>query len=117
MVLKFTLAASVMLLTLVQCRPASTDVLIWPLVLAVQIAPRFAVDNTKSTMDAPPPRPPPAAGAAGAPAAGAGGAGGGAPQASGLSALAVVRSGLTAFHVLAPSRVTSRHWYPTYIAV
>src|SRR6185436_19484144 len=116
MVLKFTLAASVMLLTLVQCTPASTDVLIWPLVLAVQIAPRFAVDRTKSTMAAPPPRPPPV-GAAGAPAAGARGAGGGAPQASGLSALAVVRSGLTVFHVRAPSRVTSRHWYPTYIAV
>src|SRR4051812_2558769 len=98
-----------MLLTLVQCRPASTDVLIWPLVLAVQIAPRFAVDSTKSTMDAPPPRPPCPEPVEGPPAAGAGGTGGGAPHASGLSAFAVVRSGLTAFHVLAPSRVTSRH--------
>src|SRR3954465_1939588 len=103
-----------MLLTLVQCRPASTDVLIWPLVLAVQIAPRFAVDSTKSTMDAPPPRPPcpepvegpPAADACPEPVEGSGGTGGGAPQASGLSAFAVVRSGLTAFHVRAPSRVT-----------
>src|SRR3954469_6867262 len=97
-----------MLLTFVQCSPASTDVLIWPLVLAVQIAPRFAVDMTKSTMDAPPPpRPPPGAGAAGAPGAvlatapgfgAGGGGGGGAPHASGFSVFGMVRSGLAAFH-------------------
>src|SRR4051812_50040171 len=93
-----------MLVTLVQCRPASTDVLIWPLVLAVQIAPRFAVDRTKSTMAAPPPRPPPAAGAAGAPAAGAGGTGGGAPQASGFLGFPLVGLGGPGLPLPAPPR-------------